>query len=109
MEAQRLLTDCSFRYVAQLWLQFKASERVERSLSGADWRYVVGKTSHVRKDKHTVPLPTQTLALLRELHKHRVVDEQSRGWVFRSPVSAGRAITKTLCSKPYGACGLSVS
>lgn len=63
-------------------------------LKGADWRYVVGKTKHVRNDKHIVPLPTQALGLLCELHKHRVVNAQGQGWVFRSPISAGQAITE---------------
>lgn len=70
-------------------------------LIGADWRYVVGKTMHLDKTKHIVPLPEQALVLLRELHKTRVVDDQGRGWVFVSPVYPSRPINPTSMLKAF--------
>lgn len=65
------------------------------NLSGAEWRYVVGKTKHLSRDKHIVPLPTQALAILRELHESRVVNAKGEGWVFLSPVHPGEPINPT--------------
>lgn len=70
-------------------------------LVGADWRYVVGKTKHLNKAKHIVPLPEQALVLLRELRKTCVVDEQGKGWVFTSPVYPGRPINPTSMLKSF--------
>lgn len=70
-------------------------------LTGADWRYVVGKTRHLDKNKHIVPLPEQALVLLRRLYATRVVDDQERGWVFRSPVYPGRPINPTSMLKSF--------
>ncbi|WP_296257958.1 MULTISPECIES: tyrosine-type recombinase/integrase [unclassified Pseudomonas] len=70
-------------------------------LVGADWRYVVGKTRHLDKNKHIVPLPEQALVLLRRLHQMRVVDDQERGYVFRSPVYPGRPINPTSMLKSF--------
>lgn len=64
-------------------------------LVSADWRYVVGKTQHLSKTKHIVPLPTQALTILRDFHKRAVVDDQDKGWVFLSPVYPGRPINAT--------------
>lgn len=41
-------------------------------LVGADWRYVIGKTKHLDKSNHIVPLPEQALTLLRELYRTRL-------------------------------------
>jgi len=60
-----------------------------------DWRYVVGKTKHLSKEKHIVPLPTQALTILRELHESRVVNAKGEGWVFLSPVHPGDPINPT--------------
>ncbi|PYG78490.1 MULTISPECIES: site-specific integrase [unclassified Pseudomonas] len=70
-------------------------------LVGADWRYVVGKTKHLDKTKHIVPLPEQALILLRELESNRVVDEAGNGWVFVSPVYPGRPIDSTSMLKSF--------
>ncbi|MGF6391369.1 tyrosine-type recombinase/integrase [Pseudomonas plecoglossicida] len=70
-------------------------------LAGADWRYIVGKTRHLDKSKHIVPLPEQALALLRSLMKTRVVDDQGKGWVFTSPVYPGRPINPTSMLKSF--------
>ena len=70
-------------------------------LVGADWRYVIGKTMHLDKSKHIVPLPEQALTLLRELYKTRLVDEQGRGWVFVSPVYPNRPINPTSMLKAF--------
>lgn len=70
-------------------------------LVGADWRYIVGKTKHLDKSKHIVPLPDQALVLLRELWRARVVDDQGKGWVFTSPVYPGRPINPTSMLKSF--------
>ncbi|MBK5009750.1 integrase arm-type DNA-binding domain-containing protein [Pseudomonas sp. S60] len=70
-------------------------------LVSADWRYIVGKTRHLDKSKHIVPLPEQALVLLRELHERRVVDEAGNGWVFVSPVYPGYPIDATSLAKAY--------
>lgn len=70
-------------------------------LVGADWRYIVGKTKHLDKSKHIVPLPQQALALLRELWRDRVADDQGKGWVFSSPVYPGRPINPTSMLKSF--------
>lgn len=70
-------------------------------LVSADWRYVVGKTRHLDKSKHIVPLPEQALVLLRELHERRVVDEAGNGWVFVSPVYPGYPVDATSLAKAY--------
>ncbi|KPN90677.1 tyrosine-type recombinase/integrase [Pseudomonas nunensis] len=67
----------------------------DTNLAGGDWRYVVGKTKHLSKEKHIVPLPTQALAILRELHESRVVNAKGEGWVFPSPVHPGEPINPT--------------
>ena len=70
-------------------------------LDGADWRYIVGKTKHLDKSKHIVPLPEQALVLLRSLFSTRVVDTQGKGWVFTSPVYPGRPINPTSMLKSF--------
>lgn len=70
-------------------------------LVGADWRYIVGKTKHLDKSKHIVPLPDQALVLLRDLFQTRVVDGQGKGWVFSSPVYPGRPINPTSMLKSF--------
>lgn len=62
---------------------------------GKDWRYVVGKTKHLSKEKHIVPLPEQALAVLRSMHGSRVVNAKGEGWVFLSPVHPGEPINPT--------------
>ena len=70
-------------------------------LVGADWRYVVGKTKHLDKSKHIVPLPEQALSLLLELRKTSVVNNQGEGWVFASPVYPNRPINPTSMLKSF--------
>ena len=64
-------------------------------LTGADWRFIVGKTRHLSKTKHIVPLPTQAVAILRRMQKHAVLDDQGKGWVFVSPVYPAHPINPT--------------
>lgn len=56
-------------------------------LASADWRYVVGKTQHLSRTKHIVPLSKQALKILRELRERAVVDEQGRGCGIPLPCS----------------------
>ncbi len=48
-----------------------------------------------------MPLPQQALALLRELWRDRVANDQGKGWVFTSPVYPGRPINPTSMLKSF--------
>ena len=78
-------------------------------LTGADWRFIVGKTRHLSKTKHIVPLPTQAVAILRRMQKHAVLDDQGKGWVVVSPVYPAPPSTPPLYSRRCNVCGKSTT